>query len=143
MINSLKDIYKTEDENGIRFSWNIWPNNNANERKLCVPIGCLYTPMKEIKDLPILGYYALKCESCACILNPYVYIDFTKKFWTCWNCQTRNQFPDNYSKYLSKTNLPAELVPNNTTVEYEIEETNSIPMFFYIVDTAISYDNLK
>ncbi len=141
-MSKPKDIYDYEAEDGIRFSWNIWPNNNLNATRVVVPVGCLYTPMKEIPKLPVLEYQALACKGCGAILNPFVHVDFKAKFWTCWNCQARNPFPPHYAEHISENNLPPELVPDYTTIEYDLTETVDTQIFLYVVDTAVSVDEL-
>lgn len=44
-------------------------------------------------------------------------IDVKGKLWVCPFCLSRNQFPPNYAD-ISETNLPAELIPKYTTIEY-------------------------
>jgi hypothetical protein len=43
-----------------------------------VPIGALYTPLKEITDVPLLQYEPVSCKApCRAVLNPFWYvIDF-------------------------------------------------------------------
>ncbi len=47
-------------------------------------------------------------------------IDFAAKLWTCPFCTTRNHFPPHYAENISETNLPAELIPQFTTLEYQL-----------------------
>ena len=69
MINPQQEI---EDRDGIRLSWNVWPSSKAEANKYIVPIGALYTPLKEKPDLPCLMYDPITCNhSCRAILNPY------------------------------------------------------------------------
>jgi protein transport protein SEC23 len=137
-----KDMYDYEASDGVRLSWNVWPNNNLNATRIVAPVGCLYTPMKTIENMPVLEYQALTCKSCACVLNPFVHVDYRAKFWTCWQCQTRNSFPAHYAEHISENNLPPELVPDYSTVEYDLPETVDAQIFLYVVDTAVSPDEL-
>jgi protein transport protein SEC23 len=138
-----KDIYDYEADDGIRFSWNVWPSNNLNATRIVVPVGCLYTPMKDIQKLPVLEYQALPCRGCGCVLNPFVYVDYKAKFWSCWNCQARNSFPQHYAEHISENNLPPELIPDYTTIEYDLPESVDTQIFLYVVDTAISAGELS
>lgn len=133
-----------EDRDGVRFSWNIWPVARQDANKLVVPISCLYTPLKERPDLPPIAYEPVVCKSpCRAILNPYCQIDVESKFWICPFCLQRNQFPPQY-KDISMTNLPAELLPTYTTIEYTMMRPVTVPpIFFFIVDTCLEEEELK
>jgi protein transport protein SEC23 len=40
-----------------------------------VPMGCLYTPKKDLENIAKLEYDPVKCK-CGAILNPYCNIDY-------------------------------------------------------------------
>ena len=107
----------------MRFSWNEWPASRLEAMRTVVPIGAMYTPMKEIEGMPpAVQYTAIRCSNpnCGAVLNPWCQVDFHSKLWTCPFCLTRNRFPSHYAENISETNLPAELIPQYTTLEYEI-----------------------
>jgi protein transport protein SEC23 len=56
----------------------------------------------------------------------------------------RNQFPPNYSG-ISQTQLPAELMPQMTTIEYQITKPNErlAPAFLFVVDTCLREEELQ
>jgi protein transport protein SEC23 len=106
-------------------------------------------------------YEPVTCKaSCKAILNPYWYvsspshctpillisrsqIDVRGKLWICPFCLQRNPFPPHY-KDISASNLPAELLPKYTTIEYTLSRPAQIPpVFLYVVDTCIDEDELK
>jgi len=61
----------------------------------------------------------------------------------CVRC-TRNHFPPHYSENISETNLPAELIPQFTTVEYELQTPPcGPPAFLFVVDTCVDEDELN
>lgn len=65
------------------------------------------------------------------------------KLWICPFCLSRNPFPPHY-KDISNTNLPAELLPKYTTIEYTLSRPAQIPpIFLYVVDTCMDADDLK
>lgn len=65
------------------------------------------------------------------------------KLWTCPFCMQRNHFPPHYAENISETNLPYELIPQFTTVEYELTTPpHGPPAFVFCVDTCISEDEL-
>ncbi|KAL1924493.1 uncharacterized protein VTP21DRAFT_4147 [Calcarisporiella thermophila] len=135
-----------EDQDGIRFSWNVFPSSRVEANRMVVPISCLYTPMKDREDFvenPI-WYEPVACKApCRAILNPYCQIDVRGKMWICPFCLQRNQFPPHY-KDISNTNLPAELLPKYTTIEYNLNRSASVPLIvLYVVDTCQDEEDLK
>ncbi|KNC71127.1 hypothetical protein SARC_16336, partial [Sphaeroforma arctica JP610] len=46
-------------------------------------------------------------------------VDFMQKAWICPFCVSRNQFPPHYAG-MTETNLPIELIPQFSTVEYTL-----------------------
>jgi len=141
MSNPFEEI---EDRDGIRLSWNVWPSSKAEANKYIVPIGALYTPLKEKPDLPSLMYDPITCKPpCRAILNPYCQIDVNAKMWICPFCLQRNQFPPQYRE-MTTNNLPAELLGAYTTIEYVLSRPASLPpIFLYVVDTCLEDDDLN
>ncbi len=59
-------------ESDCVLSWNVWPSSRLEANRLVVPIGALYTPLKERPDLPPLQYEPVTCKQpCRAVLNPY------------------------------------------------------------------------
>eukprot|EP01133_Synstelium_polycarpum_P000232 gene232-282_t len=57
------DFEQNEDKDGVRFSWNVWPTSRVEAtRKLLVPLGCMYTPMKQSADIVQVPYPPLHCK---------------------------------------------------------------------------------
>lgn len=74
--NSLQEfIENTEDIDGIRFNWNVWPQTRIEAAKIVLPLGCLFTPLRESQSrpLPSIQYEPVVCarQNCRSILNPY------------------------------------------------------------------------
>ncbi len=71
-------IQQNEDRDGVRFSWNVWPSSRLEATRMVVPLGCLYTPLKERPDLPPIQYDPVLCTrpNCRAILNPFWYVSF-------------------------------------------------------------------
>ncbi len=65
-------IQANEDRDGVRLSWNVWPSSRLEATRMVVPLGALYTPLKERPDLPPIQYDPVHCarQSCRAILNP-------------------------------------------------------------------------
>ena len=57
---------------------------------------------------------------------------------------TRNHFPPHYAENITETNLPAELIPQFTTVEYELQSTAPVgpPIFLFVVDTCVDEEEM-
>lgn len=55
----------------------------------------------------------------------------------------RNHFPPHYAENISESSLPAELIPQFTTVEYQLQtQPAGPPTFLFVVDTCIDEDEL-
>ena len=90
--DALKDQWsEVEDRDGIRLSWNTFPSTRMVESshlqglhslivsqeasRLVVPIGALYTPLKEKPDTAVLRYEPVTCKQpCRAVLNPFAYV---------------------------------------------------------------------
>ncbi|KAF8342755.1 uncharacterized protein EI90DRAFT_3143425 [Cantharellus anzutake] len=138
---SFEDV---EERDGVRLSWNVWPSSRIEATRTVVPISALYTPLKVREDLPPVLYEPVSCKSsCRAILNPYCQIDVRGKLWICPFCLQRNAFPAHY-KDISNTNLPAELLPKYTTIEYTLSRpAPAPPIFLFVVDTCLDEADLK
>ncbi|CAO1630818.1 unnamed protein product [Parajaminaea phylloscopi] len=138
------NVDDVEDRDGIRLSWNVWPATRAEATRTVVPVSALYTPLKERQDLPPVLYEPVTCKApCRAVLNPYCQIDVRAKLWICPFCLSRNAFPPHY-RDISSTNLPAELLPKYTTIEYTLSRpAPTPPVFLYVVDTCLDEQDLK
>ncbi|EUB61253.1 Protein transport protein Sec23A [Echinococcus granulosus] len=137
MASMSEYIQQTEASDGIRFSWNTWPASRLEAAQLVVPISCLYTPMKERENLPPLMYDPVVCTRCRGILNPFCQVDIRSKCWNCCLCSSRNTFPSQYAG-MTEQNLPAELMPQFTTIEYTITKAPAPPpVFLVVMDTCL------
>lgn len=137
-------IQQNEDLNGIRFSWNAWPSSRIETTRLVVPLGCLFTPLKERLDLPPIQYDPVLCTrpTCKAILNPLCQVDYRAKLWVCNFCFQRNPFPPQYAA-ISEHHQPAELIPQFTTIEYTISRATCLPpIFLFVVDTCTDDEEL-
>ncbi|XP_061407453.1 protein transport protein Sec23A-like [Lethenteron reissneri] len=138
-------ISQGEERDGVRFSWNVWPSSRIEATKLVVPLGGLYTPLKERPDLPPVQYEPVLCSraTCRAVLNPLCQVDYNAKLWACNFCLQRNPFPPTYAG-ISEVNQPAELVPHFSTIEYIVQRGTTLPpIFLYVVDTCLEDDDLQ
>ncbi|CAE6469906.1 unnamed protein product [Rhizoctonia solani] len=142
--NLAMNFEDVEERDGVRLSWNVWPSSRIEATRTVVPIAALYTPLKHREDLPPVLYEPVTCKPpCRAILNPYCQIDVRGKLWICPFCLQRNAFPPHY-KDISNTNLPAELLPKYTTIEYTLSRPAPVPpIFLFVVDTCLDEEDLK
>lgn len=141
------DVTSLEQTHGTRFSFNTWPSSRLEATRLIAPLGALYTPLAKIPPTSAppkaLPYEPVRCSnpSCNAILNPYCQVDFRSKLWVCPFCTTRNSFPPHYAENISEQNLPAELIPQFTTCEYELPSIPNAgtPVFIFVVDICSSH----
>nr|XP_018900387.1 PREDICTED: protein transport protein Sec23A-like [Bemisia tabaci] len=137
-------IQQNEENDGVRFTWNVWPSSKLEATRLVVPVGCLYQPLKERPDLPPIHYDPVLCtrNTCRAILNPMCQVDFRAKLWVCNFCFQRNPFPPQYAA-ISEHHQPAELVPTFSTIEYTITRAQCMePIFLLVVDTCLDDEEL-
>lgn len=134
-----------EDRDGIRLSWNTFPSTRMEASRLVVPIGALYTPLKEKTDgTPLLQYEPVTCKApCRAVLNPYCQVDMRARIWICPFCLQRNGLPQHY-KDISEQQIPPELHRDSTTIEYRLSRpAPTPPIFLFVVDTCQEEDSLK
>ena len=70
-------------------------------------------------------------------------VDTRARLWICPFCLSRNQLPQHY-KDITQDNIPPELHPASTTIEYKLSRpAPAPPIFVYVVDTCQEEDSLK
>ncbi|KAM7280651.1 hypothetical protein ACFE04_007785 [Oxalis oulophora] len=127
------DFTELEAIEGLRWTWNSLPTTKQDISSLTIPPSIMCTPLMQSQsqsqsttnDLPILPYDPLICSTCGAILNPYARVDYQTRIWCCPFCYNRNHFPRSYSG-IAETNLPAELFPTYSTVEYASNATAGV-----------------
>lgn len=63
--------------------------------------------------------------------------------WVCPFCLQRNQLPAHY-RDISASNVPPELLPEFSTIEYHCQRGASIPpIFFFVVDTCLVEEDMR
>ncbi|GFZ02705.1 Sec23/Sec24 protein transport family protein [Actinidia rufa] len=140
----MAEFLDLEAQDAVRMTWNVVPGTKQDSSHCgVVPIASVYTPLKPFPSMPVLPYAALRCRNCRSVLNPFSVVDFVAKLWICPFCLQRNHFPTHYHS-ISDQNLPAELFPQYTTIEYESpsEKSTVPPVFFLVVDTCLIEEEL-
>ncbi|EGE00351.1 Transport protein SEC23 [Trichophyton interdigitale] len=142
---ALKDQWNdAEERDGVRLSWNTFPSTRMEASRLVVPIGAVYTPLKERPEGTLLQYEPVTCKMpCRAVLNPFANVDIRARIWICPFCLQRNPLPPHY-KDITENAIPPELHPENSTVEYRLARpAPAPPIFLYVVDTCQEEDSLK
>ncbi|KAL5542108.1 hypothetical protein UlMin_009818 [Ulmus minor] len=123
------DFVELETIEGLRWSWNSWPTTKSDSSALIIPLSVMCTPLMQQPELPILPYEPILCSQCGAVLNPYARVQYTSRIWFCPFCHQKNTFPCSYTG-IGETNLPAELFPTYSSVEYapnrKISRSNTI-----------------
>ncbi|CAI4212152.1 unnamed protein product [Parascedosporium putredinis] len=143
-FEALKEQWgEVEDRDGVRLSWNVFPSSRMEASRLVVPIGALYTPLKEKPETPLLQFEPVTCKQpCRAVLNPFCQVDVRARLWICPFCLSRNPLPPHY-KDITANAIPPELHNSNTTIEYRLSRpAPAPPIFLYVVDTCQEDDSL-
>ncbi|CAN0898590.1 Protein transport protein SEC23 [Linum grandiflorum] len=124
----MSEMANTDPEglDGVRMTWNVWPRTKVEASKCVIPLAACISPIRHHPDIPTLPYAPLRCKTCASPLNCFARVDFNAKIWICPFCFQRNHFPPHYGM-ISDTNLPAELYPQYTTVDYTLPNPSLNP----------------
>ncbi|CAN6632645.1 protein transport protein Sec23p [Trichomonascus vanleenenianus] len=136
-----------EDVDGVRFTLNVFPGTSNQASKTVVPLACLYKPLQRsaADGLAVAPYEPVLCRNPSChgILNPYCPIDFQAKVWACRLCLQRNALPLQY-QHITPEDMPLEVQPGNTTIEYALTRSAQVPpIFLFVVDTCQEYEDLQ
>lgn len=145
----MSEMANTDPEgiDGVRMTWNVWPRTKVEASKCVIPLAASIAPIRSHPDIPSLPYAPLRCKTCTAALNAFCRVDFTAKIWICPFCYQRNHFPPHYAA-ISETNLPCELYPQYTTVQYALPQNiqnpnNPVvdpqlsPVFVFVLDTCM------
>ncbi|KAH7683028.1 protein transport protein SEC23 protein [Dioscorea alata] len=136
------------DPGGVRMTWNAWPRSKVEVSKCVVPLAATISPIYPISDDFVLPYPPLRCKPpCFAVLNPFCSVDFINRIWTCPFCFSRNLFPPHYHG-ISESNVPGELYPQLSTVEYVPPPAPHSPpppppVFFFVLDTCLIEEELE
>ncbi|XP_057981907.1 protein transport protein SEC23 C [Malania oleifera] len=135
----MAEFLDLEAQDGARMPWNVIPGTKQESTNSVIPVSAIYTPLKPFPAMPVLPYSPLRCRTCRSVLNPFSIVDFAAKIWICPFCFQRNHFPPHYAS-ISDDNLPAELFPQYTTIEYQTPGDTPAaapPVFLFVVDTCV------
>ncbi|KAE8658431.1 hypothetical protein F3Y22_tig00116971pilonHSYRG00466 [Hibiscus syriacus] len=147
----MSEMANTDPEgiDAVRMTWNVWPRTKVEASKCVIPLAATIAPIRPHPDIPTLPYAPLRCRTCSAALNAFARVDFTAKIWICPFCYQRNHFPPHYAM-ISETNLPCELYPQYTTVQYTLypDPNNPAgapqlpPVFVFVLDTCMIEEEL-
>lgn len=118
--------------------WNVIPGTKQESAQCIIPVSAIYTPLKPLPSSPpLLPYAPLRCRNCRSVLNPFSIVDYSTKIWICSFCLHRNHFPPHYHS-ITDDNLPAELFPQYTTIEYQSSDPGQTRnVFLFVIDTCV------
>nr|CAN67335.1 hypothetical protein VITISV_024487 [Vitis vinifera] len=148
------DFVELETIEGLRWTWNSWPPFKPDASALVIPLSIMCTPLMQSSELPLLQYDPLICSRCGAVLNPYARVEYQSRIWVCPFCYQKNSFPRSYSG-IGENNLPAELFPTYSTVEYQLVSSFSSsslsgadsrvlgPAFVFVVDACSAAEELR
>nr|GMD75992.1 protein transport protein SEC23-like [Ipomoea batatas] len=140
----------TEGIDGVRMTWNAWPRTKVESSKCVIPIAASIHLIRPQPELVTVPYAPLRCKTCAAVLNPFARVDYQALIWICPFCFQRNSFPHQYSA-VSETNVPAELYPQFTTIQYTLPHNPNIspnsaagppPVYLFVLDTCMLEEEL-
>ncbi|MFQ6659979.1 hypothetical protein Gotur_028656 [Gossypium turneri] len=139
-----------EGIDAVRMTWNVWPRTKVEASKCVIPLAATIAPIRPHPDIPTLPYAPLRCRTCSAALNAFARVDFVAKIWICPFCYQRNHFPPHYAM-ISETNLPCELYPQYTTVQYTLQPDPNNPssapqlppVFVFVLDTCMIEEELE
>ncbi|CAM0150497.1 unnamed protein product [Urochloa decumbens] len=138
----------------VRLTWNAWPRSKVEASRCVVPLAATVSPARvQDPSAPApLPYPPLRCKPpCSALLNPFARVDFAAKIWICPLCFSRNHFPPHYAA-ISESNVPAELFPQCSTVEYIVGGAPGAPaaagappppVFLFVIDTCVIEEELE
>ncbi|KAK4593645.1 hypothetical protein RGQ29_017664 [Quercus rubra] len=138
----MAEFLELESQDGVRMPWNVIPGTKQESSNCVVPVSAIYSPIRPLPNITLLPYSPLRCRTCRSVLNPFAIVDFAAKIWICPFCFQRNHFPPNYAS-ISDDNLPAELFPHYTTIEYsqdnQIGQSPPQPplVFLFVIDSCL------
>ena len=131
---------------------NVWPSSKIEAARLSLPLSIFCTPLfkkEATADGGAAGnltvpYAPVVCRSCMATLNPYCNVDIPNKSWTCCFCHSRQPFPQHYSG-ITEQNVPAELFPQYTAIEYSVPMRTPPPprAYMFVVDAVCAPDELE
>ncbi|KFK22996.1 hypothetical protein AALP_AAs50735U000600 [Arabis alpina] len=153
----MAEMVNTDPEgiDGVRMTWNVWPRTKVEASKCVIPLAVSISPIRRHSDIPSLPYAPLLCRTCNAALNSFARVDFQSKIWICPFCYQRSNFPPHYHM-ISESNLPGELYPQYTTVEYTLPSSRGEfdprtgvasptlppPVFVFVLDTCMIEEEL-
>lgn len=109
---------------------------------MVIPLGCLYTPLKESPSVIRLNGRPPSCNSCEALINPFCQTTHHSSTWTCSFCHSRNVFPAGYAS--DPAAPPPELLPTTLTIDFPLSVPKASPPFYLlVVDTHTTAEELE
>ncbi|XP_065176879.1 protein transport protein Sec23A-like isoform X2 [Sycon ciliatum] len=138
-------IQQSEDRDGVRLTWNVWPSSRLESTRIVIPLGAMYQPLKDRPQFPVVAYEPVMCtrQTCRAVLNPFCQIDYRAKLWVCNFCHQRNAFPQHYQA-ITAEHQPAEIIGGYSSIEYTVQQRAPLPLvYLFVVDLCLDDDDLQ
>ncbi|KAG5490811.1 hypothetical protein JKF63_00933 [Porcisia hertigi] len=121
-----------------RWSWSLYSMNRVDSVRMVAPLGCLYSPLGT--QCTQLSYAPTQCTVCEGVLNPYATLDPRTRTWGCPLCHTKNALPPQHQQ-ANEYNLPPEMQPSSTTIEFVARvPSRNPPTFMLVIDMCLDTD---
>jgi protein transport protein SEC23 len=131
------DFAQLEEVDGTRWTWLFWPTTKAAASQCVLPFACLFTPLRPLPNMPPPLPYPPVTSREGTVLNPYCSVDINARMWVCPFTFQRNQLPPQYAS-IPDNQLPSELIPEYTVVEYRLNRPPAPPpAFLFVLDTTV------
>lgn len=135
-IKMMNDFHVFEAKSGARLSFNNLPTSKIGS----APIGCIYSPLKQLQDEQYCEYGPVLCSNCNAIMNPFCEVDFVNKRWKCSICGQSSSLPSSYHRITSEL-LQKELIKDYSTMDYgdnQCLEDNHKKVVVFLIDLCAS-----
>lgn len=145
IVDINQDIEEANEKDGVRFTLNVFPSTAQEAKESVIPLASIYKPILSRPGLILAPYEPVVCENskCRAILNPYCFLDYSIKVWTCRLCLHRNPLPPGYADS-GPQNLPLEVLETNSTIEYMSNRASfTPPIFVFVIDLCLDQENLQ
>jgi hypothetical protein len=101
----------------MRFIYNTTPRTKIQLAKSYIHPAFHYTPL-EYPNIAQIEYNPLTC-GCEAVFSKFCPVDYNAKTIKCCICGIVTTMPPNYAKHIKPGQLPHELMPQNTTLEFK------------------------
>ena len=77
----MADFAALEEQDGIRLSWNIWPNSRIEATKAVIPFASIYTPNKRLPYMQVAPKESFRVSKQGSTLKHFLNSSDTELHW--------------------------------------------------------------